>query len=81
MNEIEEAIRNLSPELKEKHKKALAEGYKNEICPECKTVLLAHHHFLMCAKVREGKCPMVSKSNPKSLLEQILPDDIDEEEE
>jgi len=72
MNKIKNAIKKLTPELKEKHKEALAEGYKDEVCKKCGTVLLAHHHFVHCVNARLGECPMVSKKMPKSLLDMMV---------
>jgi ribosomal protein S27AE len=45
---------------------ALEVGYKDQVCPTCNTVLLAHHHFLRCD---HGDCPMRSG---KSLLQMSI---------
>lgn len=50
------------------HQEALDEGYKDEVCPKCGTVFLAHHHFVKCP---EKSCPM-RDPNSKSLLEEIF---------
>ena len=55
----------------ELHKEALAEGYKDEKCPKCGTMFLAHHHFVRC---NEAECPMKSTTDTKSVLEHILGD-------
>lgn len=61
-------LRCPSVDMDAKHQEALAEGYKDEICPKCKTVLLAHHHLVNCP---DSSCPMRAKDG-KSLLEMIL---------
>jgi ribosomal protein S27AE len=71
MNQIKKAIKNLSPDLTEKYLKALDQGYKNKICPKCKTVFLAHHHFIRCDLAHNNKCPMVVKDS-KSLAQKLL---------
>jgi hypothetical protein len=48
------------------HKRVLAEGYKDETCPKCKTLFEAHIHFVLC-DVRP--CPMISKKDPRTLFE------------
>lgn len=61
--QIKAAIAALSPELKVKHDECVAQGYKDEHCPKCKVVFLAHHHFVRC----ENKpCAM---SNGKSFMD------------
>jgi hypothetical protein len=50
-----------------KHQEALAEGYKDEVCPRCGVVFLAFYHFVKCS---EDICPM--KDGKPSLLEQIF---------
>ncbi len=66
---IASAIAELSPELKTKHKEALAEGHTDDVCPRCDQVLLAHQHFLRC---RDTECPQVSRGadgKPLTLLD------------
>ena len=53
----------------ELHKEALAEGYKDEKCPTCGTMFLAHHHFVICD---QSSCPMKSTIDTKSVLEHVL---------
>lgn len=61
---ISGAILSLDKQGIEQHKKALEEGYKDEICPLCDTIFLAHNNFVRCG---EGKnCPM---SCGKTILE------------
>ncbi len=74
-HKIKKAISELSLSLSEKHKEALKEGYKDELCPKCGAVYLAHHHFVACGLARCGECPMVSKSDPRSLLKQLMEED------
>ena len=69
---IKNSIKNLTPELIIEHNKCLAEGFKDKVCPKCGVVYLAHHHFINCELGRYGECPIVSKSNPKSILQQLL---------
>lgn len=56
----------MTPEIKALHDQAIAEGYKDEICPACGLELLAHHHFIRCDN---SPCPMRSTSDPRTLLE------------
>lgn len=60
-------IENPTLDSKAKHQEALAEGYKDEVCPKCGAVFLAFHHFVMCD---DENCPM--KDGNPSLLEQLL---------
>ena len=69
--QIKQAIKELSAELLKKHKEALAEGYKDKICPKCGNIFLAHHHFVNCHLAHCGECPMVSQGT-KSVFEHIL---------
>ncbi len=71
---IKAAIEKLSPELLEKHKEALAEGFEDKVCPKCDVIYLAHHHFVDCFLAHSGECPMVAKGT-KSLVERILGSD------
>ena len=71
MDKIQKVIKALTPDLIEKHREALAEGYKDEVCPKCEQVFLSHHHFVNCIYAHCEDCPMVP-SGAKSLLEQIL---------
>lgn len=64
--EIKLAISNLSPALKIEHDKCLAKGYKDEHCPKCNAIALAHHHFIDCSN---NPCPM---SNGKTFLDMFL---------
>ena len=70
---IAATIQTLTPEIKKMHSVALAEGFKDEVCPLSETVFLAHHHFTRCQR---PECPMVSRDqkgnrNP-TMLEQRL---------
>lgn len=60
------ALNNLSPELKVEHDKCIAEGLKDEFCPKCDRLFLAHHHFVRC---NEKSCPM---SNGVSFLDMMI---------
>jgi len=51
---------------------ALKAGHKDEICPKCDTVFLAHHHLIQCMHARCGDCPMVDGG--PSLLQRLLGD-------
>jgi hypothetical protein len=55
----------------ERLKRALANGYKNEICLECGTTFLAFHHLVKCTKAFDNSCPMVAKGEP-TLLERTF---------
>jgi hypothetical protein len=74
---IDTAISQLDENGHKLHEQALAEGYKDEVCPNagCGTVLLAHRHFIRCGI--QG-CPMVSRQNlnpdgnPKTLLDKLI---------
>ncbi len=58
----EEEVERILPFLNENEQglrtKALAEGYKDEKCGECKGVFLAHKHFIRC---EHPSCPMISR--------------------
>lgn len=71
---IKVAIERLSPELLEKHKEAIAEGFENKVCPKCDAVYLAHHNFVACPFAHTDECPMVAKG-AKSLLRKLLGSD------
>lgn len=58
---------NPTLDAEKKHQEALAEGYKDEVCPKCGAVFLAFIHFVMCS---DAGCPM--KDGKPSLLEQIF---------
>ena len=65
----------LDKETRERRDKAVAEGYKDEKCDECGTVLLAHHSFIRCGS---DTCPMKIREpdgSTKSLLDLITEDD------
>lgn len=68
---ILQAITNLNEDQKGYRKRMLKEGKKDDVCPKCLQVFLAHHHFINCVEARCDKCPMV-KPGTKSLLEQAL---------
>lgn len=53
--------------VRERHKEALAEGYKDEKCLKCGTVFLAHHHMVRCD---DPNCPMKTPGG-KSLLDML----------
>ena len=64
--EIEGCQIEITDDVAKLREEAIAEGYIDEICPECKTVLLANQHFVRCDS---KTCPM---SNGKSILEMTL---------
>ncbi|KKN33860.1 hypothetical protein LCGC14_0799400 [marine sediment metagenome] len=70
---ISNAVASLTDIQRQSYVQALEDGYKDEVCTKCKTVMLAHHHFVRCPQAAHGSCPMVA--NPKSLLEQLMDDD------
>ena len=51
----------------ELHQEALAQGYKDETCSECKMLFLAHKHLIRCDSTT---CPM--KDGKGTLLEQLV---------
>lgn len=55
-----------------RHSDALAEGYKDEKCPKCKTIFLAHMHLVRCEHAPHGNCPMVTDT--ESLLDKLCPE-------
>lgn len=63
MKTIQEEIDSLSETDKKLHDESLSEGYKDEICPTCGVVFLAHKHLVRCYI---KPCPM---SCGKSLLD------------
>lgn len=66
--EREAAIDALEDE--EARARAVAEGYKDEKCPDCGRLFRAHVHFVFCGK--QQACPMVSKKDdPRSLLDRF----------
>jgi len=68
---VKTEVNKLGPKETVLHNEALEDGYKDEICPKCGIVFLAHFHFVNCEKIHCGECPMVAKDT-KSLLHQIL---------
>jgi len=52
---IDLALSALNGDQKKLHAEAVAEGYKDELCPECGVVFLAFHHFIRC---QSETCPM-----------------------
>lgn len=52
---IENAIALLDDATRLEHDKCIAEGLKDEICPQCGEVFLAHIHFIRC---NMKGCPM-----------------------
>jgi ribosomal protein S27AE len=69
MDAIELRVAQLDDDTKKLREQAIAQGYKDDICPKCSTVLLAHHHFVACNYARTNNCPM---SNNTSLLDMLL---------
>ena len=68
---IHATLKTLNAEDQTREVKALGEGYKDEVCPECKTVLLAFHHFIRC---NSGTCPLKlrdSDGHAPSLLDMM----------
>lgn len=66
---IELALVQLDDDGRKRHTEALGQGYKDEVCGECGTVLLAHHHAIRC---NSQTCPMATKhpdGRPKTLFE------------
>lgn len=47
---------------------ALADGYKDEICPKCGTLFEAQIHFIRCDAV---PCPMRSTVETRSVLDRL----------
>ena len=69
-DEAEKAVAN-DPTLIMRRAEALKEGYKDEICPKCKILFIAHHHFIRCAHaINDTGCPM--HDGKPSILKQIL---------
>lgn len=62
---ITESINSLNDRMKDEHEKCIAQGYKDEICPKCDCVFLAHHHFVNC---NIETCPM---SNGMTLFQMM----------
>ena len=52
---IAETLALLDDKQRKLHARAIKEGCKDEVCPECGIVLLAYQHFLPC---RSSTCPM-----------------------
>lgn len=55
-----------------RHEKAIAEGYKDEVCSGCGVVFLALHHFVICDA---DPCPMKlrdEKGNAPTLLDMMV---------
>jgi hypothetical protein len=57
------------PDLVKLQAEAEAQGYVDETCPKCGTVLKAYHHFIRCDA---NPCPMVSKRDPRTLLQKFI---------
>jgi hypothetical protein len=66
MNEIETAISLLDEKTKQEHDKCIKEGLKDEFCPKCNRLFLAHIHFIACDN---DQCPM---SNGKTFFDMLL---------
>jgi len=58
----------MTPDQERLHADALANGYKDETCPHCGAVFLAHIHFIRCD---HRPCPMISQPQ-KSAMEYML---------
>ena len=64
-------VEKADPGLTERRRFAIdEEGYKDEFCPECGRLFMAHEHFIRCDKVRHKECPM--HDGKPSLLDQII---------
>lgn len=48
---------------------ALAEGYKDEVCPKCGTLFEAQIHLVRCDA---RPCPMISTTDPRTLFERMM---------
>lgn len=71
--QIKAAVALLDQAAKKDHDNCIKEGLKDEFCPKCNRLFLAHYHFVRC----ENKpCPM---SNGKTFLE-MLGEVIEKEE-
>jgi hypothetical protein len=55
------------------HAEAIAEGYKDEVCPKCNVNFPAEIHFVRC---EAESCPMISTKDSRTLLEMFI-DNID----
>lgn len=71
---IDAAIGALSLADVDRHNEAIKEGYKDEACPKCGAIFLAHHHLVNCTNA-PNNCPMVG-SGSKSIIERIFGDDV-----
>lgn len=66
---IDIALAQLDGHGKILHDEAIGEGYKDEVCGECKTVLLAHQSFIRCGS---KTCPKITRhpdGRPKTVFE------------
>lgn len=70
--EIEKILTELDKEELRLRNEAITEGYKDERCPKCKTVFLAHKHLVRCEHAPHGNCPMVTDT--ESLLDKLCPE-------
>ena len=69
---IQKVLACMTENEKKLWKEAIAQGYKDEVCSECGTVILAFHHFLRC---KSETCPMKEKDSSgktHSLLEKLI---------
>lgn len=70
--ELEKILVGLDKEELRLRNEGVAEGYKDEKCPKCDTIFLAHKHLIMCEHASSGNCPMVTDT--KSLLDKLCPE-------
>lgn len=70
--ELEKELQELDKEGLRLRNEAMAEGHKDEKCPKCETILLAHHHLIICEYASSGNCPMVKDT--ESLLDKLCPE-------
>lgn len=66
----QEQLRHPMADINALHSKAIEEGFKDEVCPKCGIIFLAHHHMTNCP---DSDCPMKDGSG-KSVLDLLLED-------
>lgn len=64
----QEQLKHPAADVSALHQEAIGEGYKDEVCPKCGAIFLAHHHLLDCP---DRDCPMKGNDG-KSILEMLL---------
>ncbi len=61
---LQQAIVALGSHERSLREKALEQGCRDETCPRCGTLFLAHKHFIKC---EEADCPMIDPTLPTAL--------------